>query len=77
MPVNLSLKNVPDDLVARLRERAARNHRSLRGELLTIIEEAVRPRKLTPDEVLAKVRRLGLHTHSEAAGMVRADRDAR
>jgi plasmid stability protein len=36
MPVNLSIKNAPDDLVARLRERAARNHRSLRGELLTI-----------------------------------------
>ena len=77
MPVSLSIKNAPDDLVARLKERAARNHRSLRGELLTIIEEAVRPRKPTPDDVLAKVRRLGLHTPSEAAEMVRADRDTR
>jgi plasmid stability protein len=31
MPVTLSIKNAPDDIVARLRERAAKNHRSLQG----------------------------------------------
>ena len=31
MPVSLSIKNVPDDLAQRLRERAKRNHRSLQG----------------------------------------------
>ena len=40
MPVSLSIKNVPEALAARLRERAARNHRSLQGELLAILEEA-------------------------------------
>lgn len=78
MPVNLSIKNAPDDLVARLKERAAKNHRSLQGELLAIIEEAVRARrKLTPDEILAKVKGLGLGTPSESAEMIRADRDGR
>ena len=43
MPVNLSIKNAPDDIVRRLRLRAERHHRSLQGELLAIIEEAVRP----------------------------------
>ena len=38
MSVNLSIKNAPDDVVARLRERASRNHRSLQGELMAIIE---------------------------------------
>ncbi len=33
---NLSIKNVPDDVVARLRERARGNHRSLQGELLAL-----------------------------------------
>jgi antitoxin FitA len=42
MAVNLSIKNAPDDVVQRLRERAARNHRSLQGELMAIIEDAVR-----------------------------------
>ena len=38
---NLSVKDVPDDLAERLRQRAARNHRSLQGELMAIIEQAV------------------------------------
>jgi len=56
VPINLSIKNAPDDVVARLKERAARHHRSLRGELLTILEEAVRPPQgLSPEQVLAEV----------------------
>jgi plasmid stability protein len=78
MPVNLSIKNVPEDLVRQLRERAGRHHRSLQGELLAIVEAAVREdRRATPAEILAEVRRLGLRTPSEAAAMVRADRDGR
>lgn len=41
MATNLSLKNVPDTLTAALRERAARNHRSLQGELMCILEVAL------------------------------------
>ena len=41
MTVALSIKNVPDELARRLKERAARNHRSLQGELMAIIEAAV------------------------------------
>lgn len=40
MSVNLSIKDVPDDMAQRLRERAARHHRSLQGELMAIIERA-------------------------------------
>ncbi len=76
--MNLSIKNAPDDVVRRLKERAARNHRSLQGELLAIIEEAVaRSRPLTPEDVLAEVRRLGLRTPDEGTAMIRKDRDDR
>ena len=44
MPVNLSIKNAPDDIVERLRERAARHHRSLQGELLAIVEAGAQSR---------------------------------
>ena len=40
MEVNLSTKGVPEELAGRLRARAARNHRSLQGELMHIIETA-------------------------------------
>jgi plasmid stability protein len=78
MPVNLSIKNAPDEMVARLKKRARQHHRSLQGELMAILEDAVgSSRPLTPDEVLDNVRRLGLSTPSEAASMVRKDRDGR
>lgn len=41
MGLNLSIKGVPEDITARLRARAARNHRSLQGELMFIISAAV------------------------------------
>jgi plasmid stability protein len=78
VPVNLSIKNAPDDVVRRLKDRAARHHRSLQGELLSILEDAVRPPTvLSPQEAAAEVRRLGLSTPAEAAAMIRADRDGR
>ena len=41
MSINLSIKGVPETLAERLRARAERNHRSLQGELMQIIEHAV------------------------------------
>jgi len=67
MPVNLSIKDVPDDLAARLRQRAAGNHRSLQGELLALLEEALEERgPLSPAQVLARVRERGVRTASDA-----------
>ncbi|MGI5939268.1 MAG: FitA-like ribbon-helix-helix domain-containing protein [Thermoleophilia bacterium] len=40
MPVNLFVKNVPDDIARRLRNRAAYNQRSLQEELLAILKQA-------------------------------------
>ena len=47
MPVNLSTKNVPDHLVGEVRKWAARHHRSLQGELISILEEIVAQEKVT------------------------------
>lgn len=77
MPVNLSIKNVPEELAQRLRERARRHHRSLQGELMAIIEEEMIPRRVTIDQAYQRVQELGLKTGSETAGMVREDRNAR
>lgn len=49
MPVNLSVKAVPDELAARLRERAAANHRSLQGELMAILHQATEPRSVADE----------------------------
>jgi plasmid stability protein len=37
----LSIKDVPEAWAEALRQRAARNHRSLQGELMALVEKAV------------------------------------
>lgn len=53
MTINLSIKDVPDEVAERLRRRAASNHRSLQGELLLIVEQAAAQ---LPAEVAASPR---------------------
>ena len=42
MPMNLSIKNVPDDVMEGLRNRAALNQRTLNQELLDILKQAAK-----------------------------------
>ena len=76
MPVTLSVKNVPEKLAERLRQRATSHHRSLQGELLAILEAAAQP-TLTIGELAEKVKALDLRRPSESTAMIRADRDGR
>jgi len=78
MPVNLSVKNVPDTVAEKLRLRAKANNRSLQGELLVVLQEAVSsPSKLSAADLLRAVRASGLRSPREAAAAIRATRDAR
>ncbi|HEY7673542.1 MAG TPA: Arc family DNA-binding protein [Gammaproteobacteria bacterium] len=88
MPVSLSVKNVPEDLAAALRQRAAANHRSLQRELLSILEAAVGrsqrsqaaasgERPITIDELVELSRRLfpnGTESSVEYIRQMREDR---
>jgi plasmid stability protein len=38
---NISIRDVPESIAEHLRQRAARHHRSLQGELMAILESAV------------------------------------
>lgn len=78
MAVALSIKNVPDSLASALQKRAARNHRSLQGELMHILEQAVDER---PFDMKGLMRDLAKHklprTRNESTAMIRQDRDSR
>ena len=79
MPVNLSIKNAPDELVLRLKDRAARNHRSMQGEMIAILDAATRHPSLAHadiiDRLAAEVKAIGRPSPAEAVQMVREDRD--
>ncbi|MBI4312810.1 MAG: Arc family DNA-binding protein [Chloroflexi bacterium] len=75
MPVNLSVKNVPDELAEKVKERAKRHHRSLQGEMIAIMEEAVGPGKLSLDEAERRLRGLAFETGNDSTAWVREMRE--
>lgn len=77
MSLSLSIKDVPDDLVQALRERAARNYRSVQGELMHILETAVRPKPFQAGALWQQIQALGLSTPADSAAIVRDARDER
>ena len=64
MALNLSVKNVPESLAARLRQRAERNHRSLQGELMAILEAAARDSNVPQARIVASAYDAGPAQHA-------------
>jgi plasmid stability protein len=77
MPVNVSIKNVPDKIVETLKKRARRNHRSLQGELMSILEEATVSTYLSVHEPEERLDALGFRTGDESVNLLRELRDGR
>ena len=77
MPTNVSLKNVPDDIVEKLRVMAKRHHRSMQGELIAILEEAVGSAKFSVGQAESRLRELRFETGDESTAWLRELRDAR
>ena len=75
--ISLSVKDVPDEVAQALRERAARNRRSLQGELLHILESAVAPRPFPARELVERIQALGISTPAESTAIVRKARNSR
>ncbi len=85
MPVNLSIKNVPDALAETLRARAERNHRSLQGELMHIIQSAMAENtaqapaaaKVSIEDIYAHTKTLFPKGTPSSVAFIRAMRDGR
>jgi plasmid stability protein len=54
----LTLKNLPDDLHERLKERAALHHRSLNSEVIACLRVLVMAERVDPVLLLATARRI-------------------
>jgi plasmid stability protein len=66
---NLSIKNVPDDVLNKLRERAARHHRSIQGELMALLSAALESPAAEPlgENEAPRMRRSGTRRIEEIA----------
>jgi plasmid stability protein len=55
---NLTIKNVPESVVRRLKRRAALHRRSLNLEVIACLEALVQPAPVDPETLLAGVREI-------------------
>ncbi len=69
---NLSIKNVPEAVLKKLRQRAKRNQRSLQGELLVIVNEAARSDRAPPPDLIVDPPPPGAKTIEQIAAEHRA-----
>jgi antitoxin FitA len=58
MPTNLTLKNVPEHVVERLRRSAEAHRRSLNSEAIVCLESVLLPANGDPNEQLERIRQL-------------------
>lgn len=73
------VRNLDDRVIDALKDRAARQDRSLEAELRVILERAAADRVIDIDEARARAERISRalegHPHGDSAAMIREDRD--
>jgi plasmid stability protein len=58
MATTLTLKNIPDEVYARLKRSAEAHRRSMNSEAIVCLETVLLPERVTPAERLARAREL-------------------
>ena len=53
---SITVKNIPPDIYERLKQSAKVHRRSINSEIIVIIEDALRSRKVDPEDFLARAR---------------------
>ena len=62
----ITVKDIPDELYRRLKTAAASNRRSINREIISRIEQSLRSRRVTAEQILARVQLLH-ETYDERA----------
>lgn len=52
----LTVRDIPDSVYDRLKERACAHRRSLSGEIVTLLEAALLPQPVDPEALIAEAR---------------------
>ncbi|HDT12906.1 MAG TPA: Arc family DNA-binding protein [Candidatus Aminicenantes bacterium] len=62
MAMNYTLKNIPDEIYKKIKLRARRHRRSVNSEIIAILGEVTTPRRVSPEEFLARADELRART---------------
>ena len=76
----LTIKNIPEDLYARLKQSAAQDRRSMNNQIIVCLERALRPSPVDVKQILSRARALRRKTTALTLTdklLTRAKRDGR
>jgi plasmid stability protein len=68
MPATITVKNIPDVVYDRLRASAGSHHRSINSELIACLERVLLPRRIEPEERIARARQLRAGVRRRSVG---------
>ena len=55
---SITVKNIPKDIYDKVREQASAHHRSINSEIIACLEQTVKPKQVSSDDILKEARRL-------------------
>lgn len=58
MPTNITIRNIPDEVYAKIKKRAELHHRSINSEVIVYLERLVQSNRRDPDQVIARAKKL-------------------
>jgi len=58
MPTNITIRDIPDEIYKKLKERAELHQRSINSEVIFYLSQMVRSHRPDPDEIIARAKKL-------------------
>ena len=65
MRATITIKNIPSELYRLIKKNAARNHRSINNEIISIIENTFLSQRISSEDFLASARQLRMKTKGQ------------
>jgi len=53
---SITVKNIPESIYKKLKQRAEAQHRSMNSEIIACLERTVEPKRVSSDEILRQAR---------------------
>jgi antitoxin FitA len=58
MPTNITIRDIPDEVYAKLKKQAELHHRSINSEVIVHLRKLVESKRRDPDQVITRARKL-------------------
>lgn len=62
MPVNITIRDIPDDVYEKLKRQAELHHRSINSEVVVCLKKIVQSHRRDPNQIIARAKKLKQNT---------------